>query len=320
MPARFTGSAVRPVTRCPSAGVRRTSRSRSTASGKRELLTRHPADESSAADLAARLEPPVHARRARATARRWLRASAAGGRRRRSGAAAPRPACCDGRRPGPLIDGRRSWPVQRPVKSRCARARSPGGPRAAHTGAQARESIRRGESAGDERADRLAQRIASSPQADASRAGTRRRARAETRARGRGRRRQGLRMRLAGARAGARHRGARAGRERSAWPGPAAVAANRRRRWTAAPSRSRRSGTACRASTARSRRRAPAGPSRSQAPRRQLEAVELRRATSRSPSSPVSRVAGSTCCHAKRKRMKSAGLTGSISARSRLSV
>ena len=41
----------------------------------------------------------------------------------------------------------------------------------------------------------------------------------------------------------------------------------------------------------------------------------------RSPSRPVSRVANvSTCCHAKRKRVKSAGLTASISARRRLSV
>ena len=41
---------------------------------------------------------------------------------------------------------------------------------------------------------------------------------------------------------------------------------------------------------------------------------------SRRPSIPVSRAAGSTCCQANRKRMKSAALTGSISARSRFSV
>ena len=35
---------------------------------------------------------------------------------------------------------------------------------------------------------------------------------------------------------------------------------------------------------------------------------------------PLSRCAASTCCHANRNRMKSAGLTGSISARSRFSV
>ena len=37
--------------------------------------------------------------------------------------------------------------------------------------------------------------------------------------------------------------------------------------------------------------------------------------TARSPSMPVRRLAGSTCCHANRNRMKSDGLTGSISAR-----
>ena len=42
--------------------------------------------------------------------------------------------------------------------------------------------------------------------------------------------------------------------------------------------------------------------------------------TARRPSSPLRRLDASTCCQAKRKRMKSAGLTGSISARRRLSV
>jgi len=41
---------------------------------------------------------------------------------------------------------------------------------------------------------------------------------------------------------------------------------------------------------------------------------------SRRPSTPMRRDAGATCCQAKRNRMKSAGLTGSISARRRLSV
>ena len=42
--------------------------------------------------------------------------------------------------------------------------------------------------------------------------------------------------------------------------------------------------------------------------------------TARSPSGPASALEGSTCCHAKRYRMNSAGVTGEISARSRLSV
>ena len=88
---------------------------------------------------------------------------------------------------------------------------------------------------------------------------------------------------------------------------------------TAAPSRLRRSGTACRASTARSRRRAPAGRC---APRRRPRA-RSRRAPRRRPAGRRCRSAGSTdatCCQANRNRMKSAGLTGSISARRRLSV
>ena len=38
------------------------------------------------------------------------------------------------------------------------------------------------------------------------------------------------------------------------------------------------------------------------------------------PSTPVSLLLGDTCCQAKRKRMKSLGLTGTISARRRFSV
>jgi hypothetical protein len=52
---------------------------------------------------------------------------------------------------------------------------------------------------------------------------------------------------------------------------------------------------------------------------RQLESIESAMA-SRSPSSPVSLLRSSTCCHVKRNRMKSAGVTGSISARSLFSV
>ena len=87
----------------------------------------------------------------------------------------------------------------------------------------------------------------------------------------------------------------------------------------AAPSPLRRSGTACRASTARSRPRAPAARC---APRRRRRA-RSRRAPRRPPAgrrSPSAGSTGATCCHANRNRMKSAGLTGSISARSRLSV
>ena len=51
----------------------------------------------------------------------------------------------------------------------------------------------------------------------------------------------------------------------------------------------------------------------------QLEAVQ-RRDDGSQPVDSDKRLDGSTCCHAKRNRMKSAGLTGSISARRRVNV
>ena len=84
-------------------------------------------------------------------------------------------------------------------------------------------------------------------------------------------------------------RHARGGTTRSASRRPAA--SRRATTRTAAPSRPRRSGTACRASTADSRRRDPAG---RRAPRRRRPARSRRatRATARRPSMPVSRLDG----------------------------
>ena len=88
---------------------------------------------------------------------------------------------------------------------------------------------------------------------------------------------------------------------------------------TAAPSRPRRRGTACRASPGRSDRAAPAAP---RAPTRR-PAARSRRAARPPRAARRARSASSlasTCCHSNRNRMKSAGVTGSISARSRFSV
>ena len=62
MPMRLSGSAAERTISLPSGVSRRTSRRRSIASGQRELFAAHAVDETSAADLAARLEAAVHAR------------------------------------------------------------------------------------------------------------------------------------------------------------------------------------------------------------------------------------------------------------------
>ena len=90
-------------------------------------------------------------------------------------------------------------------------------------------------------------------------------------------------------------------------------------RSTGEPNRPRRSGTACPASRARTVRASTGSTSRSHA-RAGSSRPSSCASRARSPSGPESRLDVSTCCHVKRNRMNSAGLTGAISARNRFSV
>ena len=232
MPARFSGSAALMVTRPPSAGI---AESRAALDGvrQRELFARHAGDEAAAADLAARLEPPVDAgqlaprRRVRLARQQPPEHDAVAAEQRPRLRLDGRVARCRARRPArdQPSSGRRS----------CARrSRDAGAPARAHDQrAQPGEAVRGREAGGDERrrsrcrgclvvepARRRADRAKNDAPRDAQRGEHAAAPPSPSR----------VRLALAGGRAAsATRRRARAGTARSASPAPAASASVARR-------------------------------------------------------------------------------------------
>ena len=285
---------------------------------QRELLARHAGHEPAAADLAARLEPPVDARELAP--------------RRGVGLAGEQPpehdAVAAQQRPRLELDrlvarhavaaGRDRRPPAGEVAAAIVLGRASA--RRPHQRAQSGESVRRRQPAGDQRADRLPQLVGVEP------AG--RREVAEERRATRPQHRQHAPRR----------------RRRAAAPPPAVRSARHASACSRRNSAIGVAGTRLGAGLARPLRRRearPAGLARQadHVEHRRLVAIEPRRQHRALPRAGRQLVAVergddlpqpvearsacddvSTCCQRNRKRMKSAGLTGSISARSRFSV
>ena len=260
MPVRFSGSAalivIRRLVRPGAADLAQPlDRVR-----QRELLARHAGHESAAADLAARLEPAIDAREL-APGHAVDSASADGGRPRRSAQSSVQASVFDRglasrRRVSPVAERTHATGPVDPPRSPRRGAGSGDDPAIA---AQAGEAI--GATSPAATSSPSASRTSASVQVarggsscanDAPRACAGDRATLSGVARGLPRRSSVAGARQRSARHTRRPR-ARGGTARSAWRRPPASA-----RSTAAPSRPRRSGTACRASPARSARAARA--------------------------------------------------------------